>query len=222
MLATALVRAVIVCLARANPVCLLGLVFAIAWPILAPAFSSGISSGSAPHITDIYEVALWGILLGATAGLLAAEKLRSALVSAPAALRSFIVSTTIVAAATAASALVVLTFHIVPTVETPHVYWDTFVPTLALSILHVAAIAITIHGVPVPPSARPMFLIATACALPALVPTAFASIALLRASEPPFQSTIAGDWAALALEFVPILAWLTAALLLHIPSTRRA
>jgi hypothetical protein len=154
--------------------------------------------------------------------MLAAAKLRTALARAPSTLRLSIVSATIAVPAAVASALVVLTFHMLPGVEAALVAWNGFVPALAVSIIHVTAMALTIHGAPVPPSVRPMFLIATACALPALAPTAFAPIALLRAAEHTFPTPITDDWAATALEFVPILAWLAAALLLQVPSTRRA
>ncbi len=133
-----------------------------------------------------------------------------------------IVSATIAVPAAVASALVVLTFHMLPGLEAPHVAWNAFVPALSISILHIAAMALAIHHAPVAPSVRPIFLIAMACALPALAPTAFAPIALLRAAEHTFPTPITDDWAAPVLEFVPILAWLAAALLLQVLSNRRA
>jgi hypothetical protein len=69
---------------------------------------------------------------------------------------------------------------------------------------------------------RPVALVAITCALPALVPTAFATTMVLREGTPQLHARITGGWVASPIEFVPILAWLAAAFLLEVPSTRRA
>lgn len=210
-----LARATLSCLGRASPAPLIGLLLLCAWPLLATRLAGGISSRGAHGTSDSYEFAFIAVLVGAVAGLGAVGRLRAALVRSSASARCTL-GFSAVALSSGLAGIVILAVR-APFAESTDrgVVWSGIGAALVLSVLHVSSIASAIVASPLPASARTIALVAIAWLIPAFVPDRFARTALLRAAPP-------SDWTASTMEFVPILAWLAAALLLEVTRTRRA